>query len=481
MIKVRELTASLSLGLQLIAGKKGEERQITWVHTVDLPDPWRWISPGNLVMTTGAGLPVTASHQTEWLEKLALSNASALVIARHPSAPEITPALLETADRLMFPVLETGFEQEFVKLSRAIIEGILQVQQGQYTAGEQLFQAYAKTLREDVDLDGRLRLLAASLKIDLEIEDALSGTIRFSSHPSTLSASPSALPMERVPLAGRSRTHLILYRTDANSLKDPLLVRSLTGLLEIELERLMIERDQQRREGSALLDSLLRGETSLALISPILQQRGLYGTLVCLALEPAEQGDWNADNIHHAPGLKGASLLIKHDERLLILCPDTPEIALAIRKGLGAKTVCGMSSPVNSATGLAESFRQARLACSQAKELHKSVLRYGEADTGLAVYPTSLSAARAIVDRYLSPLIEHDRHSDANLLVTLVKFLENDGSWKSTSYELHIHRQTLVYRLKLITKLTGLSPTSTAGTALLWLALEAGRSTKLLP
>ena len=97
------------------------------------------------------------------------------------------------------------------------------------------------------------------------------------------------------------------------------------------------------------------------------------------------------------------------------------------------------------------------------------------------MYPTSLAAARAIVDRYLSPLIEHDRQSDANLLVTLVKFLQNDGNWKTTSYELAIHRQTLVYRLRLITKLIGLSPTSTHGTALLWLALEAGRASKLLP
>ncbi|WP_247521677.1 helix-turn-helix domain-containing protein [Bradyrhizobium sp. 190] len=63
---------------------------------------------------------------------------------------------------------------------------------------------------------------------------------------------------------------------------------------------------------------------------------------------------------------------------------------------------------------------------------------------------------------------------------TLATFLANDGSWKVTAGKLGIHRQTLVYRLRLIEELTGLKPTSTSGTAAFWLSFNAGQSAGIL-
>ena len=60
-------------------------------------------------------------------------------------------------------------------------------------------------------------------------------------------------------------------------------------------------------------------------------------------------------------------------------------------------------------------------------------------------------------------------------------FLAADGSWRQTAEELHIHRQTLVYRLKTVKQLTGLEPSSTVGTTSLWLALQAGRPAGIIP
>ena len=117
MITVQELLDTQSLRLTAIAGLSGLTRTITWAHAVDLPDPWRWITGGNLVMTTGVGVPRNASDQVVWLEKLARSNASALVVARQADAPELSREMLDAADRLMFPVLEGSFELEFVQLS----------------------------------------------------------------------------------------------------------------------------------------------------------------------------------------------------------------------------------------------------------------------------------------------------------------------------------------------------------------------------
>nr|WP_287815406.1 helix-turn-helix domain-containing protein [Pseudomonas sp.] len=66
------------------------------------------------------------------------------------------------------------------------------------------------------------------------------------------------------------------------------------------------------------------------------------------------------------------------------------------------------------------------------------------------------------------------------MLPTLSTFLSNDGNWKATAFDLGVHRQTLVYRLKLVEQLTGLKPTATQGIARFWIALQAGKNTGLL-
>ncbi len=89
MITVDELVKNNNLGLTFKSGRSGGKRIVKWAHAVDLPDPWHWISPGTLVMTTGGGLPTEPIEQIEWLRQLAKAQASALVIA-----PEILHLLL---------------------------------------------------------------------------------------------------------------------------------------------------------------------------------------------------------------------------------------------------------------------------------------------------------------------------------------------------------------------------------------------------
>ncbi|HKS15372.1 MAG TPA: helix-turn-helix domain-containing protein, partial [Pseudomonas sp.] len=296
------------------------------------------------------------------------------------------------------------------------------------------------------------------------------------------SAEPHELDhVERIPIGGRARANLIIASHARRTLDDSMLVRSLAGLLGVELERLMIQRDQQREEGAALLRDMIDSTTEFTFARPMLERHGLAGTLVSLAILPGTNGPWSAEDIHHAPALHSAGpLLLSEKGLLLAVSRDEPALFEALRSNLGAGTMMGISGPIASATGLRESFRQARLALTQAQELEKAVLHYGEAHTGLIMAPRTLPEARALVGRYLGPLIEHDRVQGAALLPTLATFLENDGNWKTTAFDLGIHRQTLVYRLKLVEQLTGIKPTTTRGIARFWIAIQAGKNTQLI-
>ena len=45
------------LGLRLVAGDAGAEREIRWVHATELENPGPWMSGGELVLTIGLRLP----------------------------------------------------------------------------------------------------------------------------------------------------------------------------------------------------------------------------------------------------------------------------------------------------------------------------------------------------------------------------------------------------------------------------------------
>lgn len=478
MLTVQDLINAEQLQLKVVAGMAATSRLITWAHAVDLPDPWRWISPGDLVMTTGVGIPCTAEAQVAWLEQLAQCNASALLVAPRHDAPKLSPQMLEAADRLLFPILHASFELEFVKLSRYVIGSVLHAQRERFNAIERLFQTYAEALRKAPDMAGRLSILANKLDLKLAIEDAVSGV----NIVETKSTERQDLErVERIAIAGRTRANLVMSFNDKSTLNDIILVRSLVGLLGVELERLMIHRDIQREEGSALLRNLLDSETQLILARPLLERRGLVGTLVSLAIRPGCNALWGVDEVHHAPALHSATPLLLSDKGLLLaISLDDKSTFDALRSNLGEGTVIGISGPIAEATGFRESVRQARLALSQAQEIDVGRLRYGETETGLIMAPKSLAEARALVGRYLGPLIEHDRTQGAALLPTLMTFLENDGNWKATALDLGVHRQTLVYRIKLVEQLTGIKPTTTQGIARFWIAITAGKNTELL-
>lgn len=58
---------------------------------------------------------------------------------------------------------------------------------------------------------------------------------------------------------------------------------------------------------------------------------------------------------------------------------------------------------------------------------------------------------------FLDPLIQYDRKNDSNLMLTLTAYLDNHQNLATTSRQLFIHRNTLLYRVEKIESLLGYS------------------------
>ena len=64
---------------------------------------------------------------------------------------------------------------------------------------------------------------------------------------------------------------------------------------------------------------------------------------------------------------------------------------------------------------------------------------------------------RTAAQETLSPLLNYDKGSSMELIQTLMEFLKNNGNSSLTARNLHLNRQSLLYRLKKIEALTGMS------------------------
>lgn len=112
---------------------------------------------------------------------------------------------------------------------------------------------------------------------------------------------------------------------------------------------------------------------------------------------------------------------------------------------------------------LSKSYEEAKKALRVA-EKNNRIIYYDSLSLDLLLQEVLTDTKLEYVNRIFSKLKD-----DLDLLDTLRNFLANNQSLKISANELHIHINTLHYRLNLIKKLTQIDPKSTEGIALFYL------------
>ena len=134
-----------------------------------------------------------------------------------------------------------------------------------------------------------------------------------------------------------------------------------------------------------------------------------------------------------------------------------------------AGSVAGVSDTVGRPARAPEAAAEAGWALSASEAEGRSLLHFGE---GTILLPRTVAEAEAIVARVLGPLLAHDERT-GEYLKTVRVILELDRSWQAAAAQLHIHKQTLGYRLRKIEALTGRGFVRTEHLAEWWMALRA--------
>ena len=127
-----------------------------------------------------------------------------------------------------------------------------------------------------------------------------------------------------------------------------------------------------------------------------------------------------------------------------------------LKNELFVKTVIGIGTIAEHLRSLADSYKEAQTAIDVGKvfDTEKSIINYENLGIGRLIYqlPTTLC------EIFLSEVFKKNTIDtlDQETLFTINKFFENNLNVSETSRKLFVHRNTLVYRLEKIKKLTGL-------------------------
>lgn len=217
---------------------------------------------------------------------------------------------------------------------------------------------------------------------------------------------------------------------------------------------------------NVLLENELPGDIPLKAREfkiPYTQSRLAY----LIRFEQAEEVDCMEIMTNLFPDRRNNYVLAMDEETIVLLTEyprDNPDqidvIAHQILDNLNAESMAkvhiGIGMPADTLKDTAKSYREASLALTVGAifENDTYVMRYDQLGLGRLIYQLPPTLCHMFLDEVF-PKGAYEA-LDSETLLTIQKFFENNLNGSETSRQLFVHRNTLVYRLDKVQKITGL-------------------------
>jgi hypothetical protein len=507
-MRLRELMAMPHLGLELLSGTEEQlDRPLRWVCTTDLLEPGRYLSGGELVIT-GVLWRRDAADSERFLTHITAAGASALA-AGTAGAGEVPPDLIDACRRHDMPLIWVPPEVAFAQITEQIVASVTVTRETQLRASlgrqRQLLSAFA----DGDDLDGLTRLLGAETGLVCRVLTPSGRHVVAGDQPLPPAdvdrVTRAFLTAERLPAvaAGRGRTPYSVFPAGPSlahrpstwfvvvegiwSQWDPALVDAAGELAAIvALSRARREEGQRivrsiADDALALLDADKGGrpETLVRLRQAGVDVEARILVAVASVAGRPDQVEVARTLVEDLASLIGPPVVgVLGDGRVVALLPldgtdgtdgtdgaDGPDPVATLRAGLNrlatglgrSRLVVGVGAPTT-AEALAGALDEARHASNLAELRGGTVSLVASQDVTsygalLAMVPDELR--KAFAARVIGPVLEYDERSDAGLRETLDVFLECSGSWSRTAELMHLHVNTVRYRMGRVEELTG--------------------------
>lgn len=485
------------LRLRLFAGSGGTDREIRWAHASELPDPSEWLEPGALVMTTGLGLPEEPEAQAAYVERLARADLGGLLIGEQADeriyAPELTSRLATVAEEHSFPVLLMPYELPFADVARVVAEANHGEEHARMGQALRIYDTVRLVIGTASGRD-LISRLGAVTDCELHVIHPATGNPIFADSQNPLRLPSSAFaqiaeklsersvpgpavvrilggPRHAVALAvPASRPAALVAVSKTGNPSDLFVLRHVAAIAAMEVEKLKVVRESRRQSGAELLSDLIDNRFDGDVATRLLEERGLGQEPRALAAFASGEADTYSD-LHLRLEENGVPhLLSRRAGNFVALLPYADDAIAALMEQVDSPV--GLSDPVGRAVRMVDAHREALWALQGARTTGRKFVRYGE-DAASPFLPRNLDESRAIVSHVLGPVLEYDAAHNAPLTLSLRTYLAHNRSLKTTAEALHVHKQTVIYRMRRVEELTGRRLGHMDDVVTFWLALKA--------
>ncbi|MEU2208879.1 PucR family transcriptional regulator [Streptomyces hygroscopicus] len=477
-VTVGDLLSYPALQLRLLAGGDGLHRSVSWAHVSELDDPTPWLLGSEMIMTTGIAVPRSAAGQRGYLERLDDAGVAALAVSAQLRMPPLRRAFFDAAEERGMPVLEIPLAVPFMAVAQEVAAAIQEDARHRLGAQLQVFGALRWLTSENLDtatLFSRLEKLSGydiylcttqgrPLLPGVPVPDP-------SVIPGSADAPPTipggfALP---VPSPGGTAGFVIAFEREGARPAGLAVVQHIATVAALQLAMVRTERETLRREGAEILAELLQGALDPAVARRHLLRHSIEGETV-LAVVRGVTEDAVLRVLEDRPYL----LLNRGEDRYLLGSPGLGE-AIESLPGVAA----GMSRPFRPGAPLRIAQREALWAASHAVASGRALVRYGDDVTGRWL-PDDPAALTDLVEHVLGQALRYDAGHGTRLLPSVRTWMERDRRTDEAAAALHVHPNTLAYRLRRFHELTGRDLSTTGAFAEVWLAIRAAGRLGLL-
>lgn len=497
------------LGLELLTGgAEARVRRVAGAHAIEIERPTRWLEPEWIMLTTGSRLRGSAGAQRELVAELELASAAALGFGVEVVFRRVPPALLDEARTRGFPVfsvpLQTPFRDVVSTINRALLSTDLRALQRLSSMQLYLMDALDEPNPQQAIVDRLATFLDATVLLfspqgaliastgeapatDIWRElNARSGTVvEFEVDGWHAIATPVAAGRPAGWLAVASRRAPPSARLARQAARATAPVLAALGRMD------EMARDQQRAIRASLLDEMLK--------PPRPRPRGTAGARAAslgvdfaiparVLLVDARRADRTgqaqaeldvaAASLTGALAQAGAPHLCTRRGGAVVALVQAPEAELdeILEALLDARPalVAGIGRPTSEACDVLDSYRDARIAIHTfARRSARRIAGFGDLDlVTLLISDATPERIQPKVDEVIAAL-----RRSTGLQDTLEAYFDNDLDIMRAAKALHVHHNTLRYRLGRVEEELGRSLKAPATIALLYVALAAERET----
>ncbi|MCP2345198.1 PucR family transcriptional regulator [Nonomuraea roseoviolacea] len=474
-VTVEDLLRSPALQLRLLAGEAGLGRSVSWAHVSELEDPTPWLLGAEVIMTTGIGVPRSAAGQRAYLERLDDAGVSALALSAQLHVPPLHRSLYDAAGERGMPILEVPLAVPFIAVAQEVAAAVQEDARHRLGAQLQVFGALRWLAAEDLDTATLFRRLERLSGYDVYLCTP-QGRPLLPGVPvppaGVLPAQPEAPPtipggfVLPVPAPGGPAGFLVAFEREGARPAGLAVVQHVATVAALQVAMARHERETIRREGAETLAELLQDVLDPPAARRRLARLGLPMEEEAVLLVVRDAPD---DALRRALD-DHAHLLLRRGGDHYVLGP--PALAEAAAGVPGA--ACGMSRPFPPGESLRVALREAGWAAARAAESGRPLVRYGDDTTGRWL-PDDPATLHALVRHVLGEVLAYDEAHDSRLVTSVRTWMERNRRTEEAAAALHVHPNTLAYRLRRFAALTGRDLSSSAAFAEVWLAIQAAR------